>query len=229
MNLDDLYLRNKALVDWGEKNWRDFPWRQTQDPYAVLVAELMLHRTQVKQVVPIYERFMNCWPTLHLASVAQKEELQSVLHPLGLEWRIKAFIVMIEALAQDQDAAIPEDRELLLSLPGVSDYVASAVRRFAFGHNDTLMDVNTVRIAGRTSGMLIKDSSRRNLKFRAVVAGFDEGIQDPRAVGFALLDLAHLTCLKKDPKCGDCPIQPWCQFGGFVPSFWDTSLFIPVE
>jgi A/G-specific adenine glycosylase len=108
---------------------------------------------------------------------------------------------------------VPVGKEDLLSLPGVSEYIASAVRCFAWNLPEPLIDTNTVRIVGRVFGWEIKDSSRRNPRFRRVLAE----ILDPdesRTFNYALLDLAHLVCLKKqDPLCALCPVISVCFFG----------------
>jgi A/G-specific adenine glycosylase len=206
--------RNMALVKWGKKHFRELPWRQTSDPYSVLIAELMLHRTVARQVVPIYEKFLDQYPDIKTLAAAPHSTVYAMLHPLGLKWRVDALIKMTSVLVEQHRGKIPEDRESLVALPGVSDYIASAVRRFAYGYADPIVDTNTVRIVGRVYGMQVRDSSRRSNKFKEKIEEFDsEGI-NPQKVGFALLDLANLVCLaRKPPKCNECPIRAWCEFG----------------
>ena len=107
---------------------------------------------------------------------------------------------------------IPTDRADLLSLPGVSEYIAGAVRCFAWDQPEVLMDTNTVRITGRLLGWPIKDSSRRNARFRCALQALLDP-DKPRAFNYALLDLAHLVCLKRqEPRCQECPLAAWCQY-----------------
>ncbi len=85
--IDAPSFRSK-LISWGQENFRSFPWRFTTEPYHILIAEVMLHRTQALQVVPVYTQFLEKYPTLALLTQAKQEELHEVLYSLGLRWRI---------------------------------------------------------------------------------------------------------------------------------------------
>lgn len=202
-----------ALISWGQRSFRAFPWRLTQDPYALLLAEVMLHRTQVVQVVPVFEAFFARYPDISTAIQATPVDLQSVLAPLGLRWRIDLIFEMIQQLAERFGAQIPQKKNDLLSLPGVSEYIAGAVRCFAWNLPEPLIDTNTVRITGRVFGLVTKDSSRRNATFRHLITTLVDPDR-PRDYNYALLDLAHLICLKKqEPLCQGCPVLSFCCFG----------------
>lgn len=185
----------------------------THDPYTILMAEVMLHRTQVAQVVPIFEKFINQYPEVSSLVDANQLELQTLLSSLGLQWRIGLIYQMAQQIADRFAGQIPNDRAGLLSLPGVSQYIAGAVLCFAWDLPEPIVDTNTVRIAGRLFGLEIKESSRRNSRFRRLLASMvDPG--NPRAYNYALLDLAHLVCLKKqEPLCQECPIKIHCRYG----------------
>jgi A/G-specific adenine glycosylase len=107
---------------------------------------------------------------------------------------------------------VPQKREDLLILPGVSDYVASALCCFAYNIPETLIDTNTVRVVGRLYGLKIKDSSRRNRRFREILVALVDP-SNPRAYNYALLDLADQVCTRKrPPECGRCPLAGWCVY-----------------
>lgn len=185
----------------------------THDPYAILMAEVMLHRTQVAQVVPIFEKFINRYPKVSSLVEADQQELQTSLSSLGLQWRIGLIYQMAQQIADRFEGQIPNDRVGLLSLPGVSEYIAGAVLCFAWNLPEPIIDTNTIRIAGRLFGLEIKDSSRRNSKFRKSLASMVDP-ENPRAYNYALLDLAHQVCLKKqEPVCQECPIKIHCRYG----------------
>jgi A/G-specific adenine glycosylase len=156
---------HKSLADWGTENFRAFPWRITRDPYKILLSEVMLHRTQAKQVVPVYEQFIQNYPDLFSMAQASRNELQDILYSLGLRWRIDMLFDMGIELIERFDGTVPVDKAELLSLPGVSEYIASAVRTFTWNIPEELADTNTIRVAGRLFGLNIKDSSRRNPHF----------------------------------------------------------------
>ena len=209
----DLVSCRLALQKWGSQNYRPFPWRQQSDPYALLIAEVMLHRTQVRQVVPIYERFMMTFPNVQLLSIADKREILKLLASLGLNWRAELVKDLADTLMYRYQGAIPQDRAELLTLPGVSDYIASAVRCFTWNYPDPLLDTNTVRIAGRLFNLEVRDSSRRSPFFRQSVTNLMD-LDDPRSSMYSLLDLAAKVCVKKlPPVCFVCPLVEWCHFG----------------
>ncbi len=199
-----------ALLEWGKSHFRPFPWRQTEDPYQILLAEILLHRTQVKQMVAVYENLIRVCPDVPSLAAAGEETLRTLLFSLGLHWRAGLLYAMAQELQGRFNGSVPIEKADLLSLPGVSDYIASAVRCFAWNQPEALIDTNTVRIAGRVLGWPAKDSSRRNARFRQAIQELvDPG--EPRAFNYALLDLAHLICLKRQaPLCSQCPIAAWC-------------------
>jgi A/G-specific adenine glycosylase len=202
-----------ALLQWGQSHFRPFPWRQTRNPYRILLAEILLHRTQVKQMIPVYERLVVTYPDIPSLAAADKTTLDALLLSLGLHWRTDLLHVMAQDINTRFAGHIPTGRADLLSLPGVSEYIAGAVRCFAWDQPEALMDTNTVRIVGRLLGWPVKDSSRRNARFRRALETLLDP-QEPCAFNYALLDLAHLVCHKRqEPRCQECPLRPWCHDG----------------
>jgi A/G-specific adenine glycosylase len=191
----DLVAFHKDLEDWGKEHFRSFPWRFTTNPYHILMAEIMLHRTQASQVAPIYEQFIATYPDLPSLSSASKEEVYNILYSLGLRWRVNLIIDMVRQINKDFAGQIPQEKKDLLSLPGISEYIASAVRCFAYNLPDAIIDTNTVRVTGRIFGLETKDSSRRNPLFRKLIHNLLD-LKQPRAYNFAVLDLASEVCTK---------------------------------
>lgn len=209
----DAILVRQAIIRWGQDNFRAFPWRLTRDPYKILMSEVMLHRTQADQVVPVYEHFVEKYPDILRLAKATREELRETLYSLGLHWRIDLVFEMAQALSSRFDAQIPVEKTQLLSLPGVSEYIAGAVRCFAWNLPEPLADTNTVRVAGRLFGLTVKDSSRRNRQFRNLLTAMLDQ-ESPRLYNFAVLDLADKICMKKvEPLCKECPLVQWCLYG----------------
>ena len=199
---------------WGQRNYRDFPWRRTQEPYKVLLAEIMLHRTQAMQAAKIYKRFIREYPDIQALAKASRSALHKSLSTLGLRWRIDLIKDMAEMLVNKYDFKIPKDKSELLSLPGISDYIACSVRCFAWNMAEPLRDTNTIRVIGRIYNIEIKDSSRRNSKFKELAIELVDP-EEPRVYNFALLDLADQVCTKKEkPKCDECPIDGLCLYNG---------------
>lgn len=202
------YFRERVAA-WSAQHGRVFPWRETSDPYHVIIAELMLRRTQARQVVPVYHAFLARFPGIGQLAEALEEEVSAILKPLGLAWRAAGFSLLARQLVEQTGGTIPIAREQLLALPGVGDYVASAVRCLAFGEADVLIDTNTVRVAGRYFGFSTGPESRRNREVRQAVALLVDSDQ-PRESNLALLDFAALVCRAPLPRCAYCPVTSQC-------------------
>jgi len=200
----------KKILEWGQHNLLDYPWRRTCDPYRILIAEMLLHRTRSEQVIPLYLKFLEKFPSVEHLSRADYEEVEKLLRPAGLHWRIRQIHRMAQVVAEKYGCKIPEDYESLKSLPGVSDYIASAVRCFAFGHPEPILDTNTVRIVGRVFGLKISDSSRRSKKFRRIMEIILDR-EEPRLFNYSLIDFGKLVCRARNPLCEKCPVMHICE------------------
>ncbi len=200
------------LHTWSQGHLRMFPWRSTTNPYHILIAEMMLRRTQAKQVVSVYNQFITQYPDPYTLMNAPAEEVIQVLYPLGLSWRAPAFQQIAKVLVTDYDGKIPTQYETLLTLPGVGDYVASAICCFAFNQAIPIIDTNTVRIAGRLFGIPTHAESRRRQPIRQLLRGLLDR-KEPRMYNYAMLDFAASVCTPVSPQCGDCPISGQCVTG----------------
>ncbi|MGH2505038.1 MAG: hypothetical protein ACRDID_21215 [Ktedonobacterales bacterium] len=201
----------RRLLEWSKDHARVFAWRQQHDPYAVLIAELMLRRTQARQVEPVYIRFLQTYPNPLALAHAEMAKVAEALAPLGLAWRADNFIPLARLLEEQHAGHVPCERDALLTLPGVGPYVADAVRVFACDATAALVDTNTVRVAGRFWGLPTHPESRRQ---RPVQTAIDALIEPgkARASNLALLDLAALICQPKTPLCSQCPVVAKCAF-----------------
>lgn len=212
-NKDSLSDFQSKILAWGKENFRSYPWRLVDNPYLILIAEIMLHRTQASQVQRIYEDFIGKYPTLDMLSIVSREKLHKELFSLGLRWRIDRLFDMVKILKSNYDSEIPDAKDDLLSLPGINEYIANAVRCFAWNIPEPLVDTNTIRIIGRLFSLEIKPSSRRNKQFKTHLSHLLS--QDyPASFNYALLDLADKVCtLKKKPECSICPVLKFCLYG----------------
>ena len=202
----------EALLGWWAQNAREYPWRQTRDPYAVFVAEVLLHRTRASQVRPVYERIMECYPHIDDLADAPLEELHRSLNSLGLAWRVDLLLAAARTIVERHGGYIPREIPALLRLPGVGPYIAAAVRCFAYGEPDAILDTNTVRICGRVFDLPVNDLSRRSPRFRAVLQYLLDSSR-PREFNFALLDHAALVCTSRLPRCAECVVLKHCSYG----------------
>ncbi len=205
-------LFHAHLQVWSVEHQRIFPWRTTDNPFHILIAEMMLRRTQARQVIPVYNQFVAQYPDAQTLAKAPPEEVTRLLFPLGLTWRVPAFQAVAQVLVTKHDGQVPGHYETLLTLPGVGDYVASAVCSFGFGQAIPIIDTNTVRVAGRLFGVATHAESRRRQPIRRLLkALLDE--HNPRAYNYHLLDLAALICTPAHPRCESCPLVRCCATG----------------
>ena len=201
-------LRNE-LFNWSINNFRDFPWRKTQDPYKIIIAEIMLHRTKADQVKRVYEEFVGKYPDFNSIIRKNTGEIQTELHSLGLFWRSDLLYRLAKEVVEKYNGILPLEKNKLLGLSGVGNYIASAV--LCLGNNipEPLLDTNTVRVIGRIFGINITDSSRRSKKFYNIMNDLVT-CDDPKRISLSLIDFASAVCTAKNPRHDICPVNSIC-------------------
>lgn len=194
----------RLLLSWARSNLREYPWRRERDRFRLLLSEMMLRRTRADQVVPVYERMAKHYPTAEELAAAPTGELREVLYPLGLEWRADNIVSMVREVVERYGGEVPVTKEELMSLPGVGDYVASAVTCFSSDEPTPIIDTNVVRVIGRIFGLRLDGEARRRKEMRDA-AGMCLDRHQPRLYNYALLDFAALICTSSIPHCTECP------------------------
>jgi len=204
------FFRRKIIL-WFRKNKRQYPWRETRDPYRVLMAEVMLRRTRADQVKPVYEVLFKKYPDAESMANANGNNLRRILYPLGLRWRVPAFRKIARAVLQKFGGRVPNSRQELTSLPGVGDYVAGAVLSIAFGKKEWMVDSNIVRVLKRYFGLNTSKEGRRD-KHIVKLGRIYSSACNPRDANLAILDFAALICIPRNPRCPSCPIRNSCSY-----------------
>lgn len=200
-----------GMLEWGIKNLRDFPWRNTRDPYKILIAEIMLHRTNADQVKTVYEKFIENFPDFESIVRAGSENIRTEMQSLGLFWRSDLLYRLAEDVVEIYNGTLPLEKKKLMKLPGVGHYIASAILCFRYNRSEPLLDTNTVRVIGRIFGIKITDSSRRSKKFYKIMQDI-VSCEEPRKLSLSMIDFAALVCTAKNPKHALCPIRNICCF-----------------
>jgi len=201
----------RKILEWWYKNKRDFPWRHERDPYRLLIAEIMLQRTKADQVVPVYLEFLRKYPTIKHLAEADLKEIESFFARLGLLWRAKRVKKMAEYIVLHYKGRIPRNREDLLKIPMIGEYMADALLSFAYGKDMVVVDSNVVRVIQRVFNLRSKGEARRDPKFRAYAqAMLPRG--RAREYNWAIIDFAARTCTPRNPKCGICPLRDLCRY-----------------
>ena len=192
------------LFEWGKRNRCIYPWRYSKDPYVVLVSEFMLHRTQTRQVEPIFLSFTTTYPTLADYAHAPKGDVESLLHSLGLQWRIAGMLNALDTL-WEKYGDVPGDYEKLIAIRGIGQYIAGATVCFTTNQPFTIVDSNIVRVIGRVYDLDLSGEARRKKPIIQAIAKACDPLH-PRDFYYALIDLAHQICRPLHPACQDCPL-----------------------
>jgi A/G-specific adenine glycosylase len=201
----------RHLLRWFAASGREFPWRRTSDPYALLVAEMMLRRTQAPQVVPVYIAFLTRYPSVKSLAEASFEEMECLVHPLGLPERARELFALGRALYEQYGGRIPDERDRLLTLPGVGEYVAGAVLSVGFHQQAWMIDANVVRVFSRFFNSPLPGEARRHPLMIALARQYVRTTY-PGPANLALLDHAALVCKHSTPLCDGCPVRSRCGF-----------------
>lgn len=200
---------NNRLLDWGRIHRRSFPWRETHDPWRVLVAEILLQRSRGQTVAKVYEELFRRWPDASSMSRAHEGTIAAVIHPLGLVRRAGTLRAAAKEVARL--GRVPGDFNALVALPGVGRYAASATLVVAFGKQAPVVDGVSARVYRRFLGLHsnLPATSDRSLWEEVARA------TPPKASkewNWAVLDLAAEVCLPANPRCGACPLVARCAF-----------------
>jgi len=187
------------LLDWFAVAQRDLPWRRTYDPYQVWVSEIMLQQTQVKTVLPYFDRFMKRFPTVEDLAEADLDEVFTLWQGLGYYRRARHLWAAAKQVAEH---GWPRTQQQWLKLSGVGDYVSSAVASIAFQEDVTLIDGNVRRVMARLLASMEDPRAVLN-------ASLPKG--HAREFNQALMELGALVCTPQNPKCASCPLQDQCR------------------
>jgi A/G-specific adenine glycosylase len=142
-----------ALLGWFAAHARDLPWRRTRDPYAIWVSEIMLQQTQVKTVIPFWNRWLRELPTIESAAKAPSEKIHKLWEGLGYYTRVRNLQKAAQVILEKHGGKLPEKFEEVLALPGIGRYTAGAICSIAFNQPTPILDGNVIRVLTRIFGI----------------------------------------------------------------------------
>jgi len=216
LNAYNIEFRNQATVfrrrlqKWYRRHHRQFDWRETQDPYAILLSEVLLQRTQASQVASYFNRILSQFPTPVALSAAPDDKAYEALRPLGLAKRARTLVAMAQVLVADFEGRVPQDPDLLVNLPGVGRYIASATLCFAFGRRIPIVDSNVIRILSRYFGIVSNERRPKDDPRLWKIAETLLPRKSVREYNWALIDFAALVCTVRNPCCQNCMMKNEC-------------------
>jgi A/G-specific adenine glycosylase len=202
-----------ALAAWFSRDGRDYPWRRTRDPYAVLVSEVMLQQTQIATVLGkgYYERFLRAFPDVATLAAAEDEPLLKVWEGLGYYRRARMLRATARAVIEDHDGKFPVGHETLMKLPGVGRYTAGAVRAFAFDAPAAVVDGNVARVLARLTDFREPVDDPPGARHLWTLAESLADARRSRIYNSAIMELGQTFCRPAAPACGDCPVAEFCE------------------
>jgi A/G-specific adenine glycosylase len=202
----------RRTVSWYAEHARDLPWRRPDaTPWAIMVSEFMLQQTPVERVRGPWQTWLERWPTPVSLAVAPPGDAVRAWGRLGYPRRALRLHQAAQMIMNDFDGQVPEDRESLLKLPGVGLYTAAAIRSFAYGRREVVLDTNVRRVLNRSVHGFAYPSSAPTRRERALAERLTP--QTPqRAARWAVasMELGALVCRARDPACDVCPLANLC-------------------
>ena len=202
----------ERVLTWYAEHARDLPWRDASaTPWGVMVSEFMLQQTPVSRVLPVYERWMEDWPTpADLAAVTSGEAVRA-WGRLGYPRRAQRLHAAATAIVADHGGEVPSSYDGLRALAGVGDYTAAAIATFAYGRRHAVLDTNVRRVLARTlSGVEFPAASVTRTERELAEEVLPEDEPTAAAWSVAVMELGALVCTAATPRCLSCPVNDLC-------------------
>ena len=210
-------LQNKrafqnALIEWFETHGKEYPWRNTTDPWAILVSEIMLQQTQVATVLGKghYTRFMALYPTPRAMAEATEQEILKAWEGLGYYRRARNLHAAARAITRDHQGHFPRDYEKIRALPGIGQYAAGAVTSFTYNEAQPIVDANVARVFSRLFDFQERVDTTASNKQLWQWAQELVPTGNPRAFNSSLMELGQQVCSNKSALCSTCPVKHFC-------------------
>lgn len=218
MNINDEALTaaqaqglSPRLLSWYWAGHRDLPWRKTDNPYAIWVSEVMLQQTQVKTVIPYYQRFLRLFPNVRALAEADLEDVLTVWSGLGYYSRARRLWEGANYILHRLKGEMPGDYEALLEIPGIGDYTAGAIASIAFGQRVPAIDGNVKRVLSRLLAWDEPVETARSIRRFKASLGEWQSVENPGDFNQALMELGALVCTPAKPACAGCPLPEVCK------------------
>ena len=210
MSFKNITAFRASLLNWYLHNRRNLPWRQSKDPYAVWVSEVMLQQTQVKTVIAYYTTFLDRFPNIKKLAASDLQDVLKVWEGLGYYARARNLHRSAIEITKRHDGIIPKDWKQFRSLPGIGEYIAAAVLSIAFDQPFAVVDGNVKRVLARIFKMpqsINKSACNKVFQTKADTL-IDK--QQPGTFNQAMMELGAMICTSHHPECRHCPVSLHC-------------------
>ncbi|MBR5038993.1 MAG: A/G-specific adenine glycosylase [Prevotella sp.] len=198
-----------TILRWFSENRRNLPWRETTDPYAIWLSEIILQQTRIQQGTAYWERFMQKFPTVESLASASEDEVLRLWQGLGYYSRARNLHAAAKQIVEA--GAFPDTLEGIKRLKGVGDYTAAAIGSIAFGIPAAAVDGNVYRVLARHFGMDTPINTTEGKKIFTSLAQELLPKDEASAFNQALMDFGALQCTPSSPRCVSCPLTETCE------------------
>jgi A/G-specific adenine glycosylase len=207
----------RKLLQWYDRHGRDLPWRTTEDPYHILVSEVMLQQTQVDRVVPKYHEWLEKYPSLEALAASPEEHAVQTWYPLGYNIRPRRLHAIARESVARFGGELPSDGETLRSFKGIGPYTAGALLSFAFKQRAAILDTNVARVLFRV--FVGRGDPRSHAMKKQLWRVSESVVPHKRVFDFnqAIMDLGAMVCVARKPRCLVCPMASMCRAFPFNP------------
>ncbi len=208
---DDRRRFRRRLLAWYARHGRDLPWRQTADPYHILVSEIMLQQTQVDRVLPKYHEWLGRYPSLEALAAAPERDVTRTWYPLGYNIRPRRLQAIAREAVARYGGQLPSDEATLRSFKGIGAYTAGAIRSFAFRERAAILDTNVARVLFR---VFVGEGDPKSHAMTRHLWRLSDTLLPRRQVfdfNQALMDFGATVCAARKPACATCPMRAGCQ------------------
>ncbi|MBK7028047.1 MAG: A/G-specific adenine glycosylase [Bacteroidales bacterium] len=198
------------LINWYSNNKRDLPWRNTRDPYAIWLSEVILQQTRVSQGLSYYYRFLETFPNVEALALASEEAVLKVWQGLGYYSRARNLHHTARVVANERNGVFPIDYKGLLELKGVGEYTAAAIASIAYNEAVPVVDGNVARVISRLFGIHEPINSTMGMKILKKISNELIPSHQPDTYNQAMMEFGALFCKPSNPDCPECPLKQYC-------------------
>jgi A/G-specific adenine glycosylase len=199
----------EMLLSWYRQHGRDLPWRRSRDPYKIWVSEIMLQQTQVKAVIPYYDRWLQRFPTIRELALADQQRVLKVWEGLGYYARARNLHSAAQTILHQHEGVFPNQLDGVLKLPGIGRTTAGGILSAAFNQPVPILDGNVKRVLTRLIALQVPPNRAIAHLWRQAEVLLDP--VHPRDFNQALMDLGATVCTPRNPECIRCPWKSHCQ------------------
>jgi A/G-specific adenine glycosylase len=197
-----------TILEWFKENGRALPWRETRDPYAIWLSEIILQQTRIEQGRPYWERFMKRWPTVEALAHATEDEVLREWQGLGYYSRARNLHTAAQQIVER--GGFPTTLEGIKALKGVGDYTAAAIGSIAFNLPAAVVDGNVYRVLARHYDIETPINTTEGKKEFTQLAQSLLPPQEASAFNQAMMDFGAIQCTPVSPRCEQCPLAESC-------------------